>query len=61
MFRNWSLRLKATLAITLLLTAVTMTTIFLFVRNQRELFIDEARNRATIVLNTVTSAAADRL
>jgi anti-anti-sigma factor len=61
MFRNWSLRLKATLAITLLLTAVTMTTIFLFVSNQRELFIDEARNRATIVLNTVTSAAADRL
>ncbi|HYF62668.1 MAG TPA: STAS domain-containing protein [Herpetosiphonaceae bacterium] len=61
MFRNWSLRTKTTLAIMLLLTAVTMTTIFLFVRNQRELFIGEARNRAAIVLNTVTSAAADKL
>jgi anti-anti-sigma factor len=45
----------------LLLTAVTMITILIFVRNQRDFFASEARNRATIVLNTLTSAAADRL
>ena len=59
--RNWSLRLKIAVATAILLAAVVITTITIFVRNQRALLLATAKQHSRDMLSTVIAASADKL
>ena len=60
-WRNWSLAVKLTLAMTVLVVAAVATVTLLSIRREQQTFRAELQRQAELLLDTLTEAMADLL